>query len=365
MDRPANLEHSALMASDAAHRRLPLISVVVPVFNEQEVVGQFHARMGQVLDEIGLPAEMVFVDDGSSDATLEALRALREQDPRIAVYSLSRNFGKEIALSAGLDQAAGDAIVVVDVDLQDPPELIKEFVARWQEGYDVVYGQRVQRDGETIAKKVTAFLFYRVMRKLTRVDIPADTGDFRLMSRRVVDALGRCREQHRFMKGLFAWVGFKQCAVPYRRDARAAGTTKFNYWKLWNFALEGITSFTTAPLKVATYVGFVTAAVAFIYLLVIVGKTLIWGNPVDGYPSLMAVMLFLGGIQLLTIGVLGEYVGRMFDETKGRPLYMLKDALPSGGGATAQPDLFGHLVAPLLQPSAPAALAPRRNDADR
>ncbi|MFD0880098.1 glycosyltransferase family 2 protein [Variovorax dokdonensis] len=332
------------MQSSSEDKRAPLISVVVPVFNEEEVVEAFHARMSQVLDEIGLPSEIVFIDDGSTDATLPALQALRERDARIAVLSLSRNFGKEIALSAGLDHAAGDAIVVIDVDLQDPPELVKQFVEKWREGYDVVYGQRMQRDGESAAKKLTAYLFYRVMRKLTRVNIPEDTGDFRLMSRRVVDALKKCREHHRFMKGLFAWVGYKQFALRYRRDARAAGTTKFNYWKLWNFALEGITSFTTAPLKVATYVGFLTAAAAFAYLIWIVGKTLLWGEPVQGYPSLMAVMLFLGGIQLVTIGVLGEYVGRMFDETKGRPLYMLKEAWPSDRGADNVPDVFGGIA---------------------
>jgi polyisoprenyl-phosphate glycosyltransferase len=324
----------------AKSRMSPLLSVVVPVFNEEEVVGQFHARMSQLFDEVGYPAELVFVDDGSSDGTLEALQALRETDPRIAVLSLSRNFGKEIALSAGLDYASGDAVVVIDVDLQDPPELIKEFIAKWEEGFDVVYGQRIERDGETVAKKMTAFLFYRVMRRLTRVDIPADTGDFRLMSRRVVDALKRVREQHRFMKGLFAWVGFRQCAVRYHRDARVAGTTKFNYWRLWNFALEGITSFTTAPLKVATYVGFLTAAVSFAYLVWIVSKTLLWGDPVQGYPSLMAVVLFLGGIQLVTIGILGEYVGRMFDETKGRPLYLLKEAWPAEAVEGFRPDPF-------------------------
>ncbi|MCW5653224.1 MAG: glycosyltransferase family 2 protein [Hydrogenophaga sp.] len=318
-----------------------LLSVVVPVFNEEGVVQHFHARMSRILEDIGCPAEIVFVDDGSSDGTVRDVQALREQDPRIALLSLSRNFGKEIALSAGIDHARGEVVVVIDVDLQDPPELIREFITKWQAGYDVVYGQRIERDGESATKKVTAFLFYRAMRKLSRVDIPADTGDFRLMSRRSVDALKLCREQHRFMKGLFAWVGFRQCAVRYHREARVAGTTKFNYWKLWNFALEGITSFSTAPLKVATYVGFLTAAVAFLYLLWIVGKTLLFGDPVQGYPSLMAVVLMLGGIQLVTIGILGEYVARMFDETKGRPLYLLKDLLPAQPEPGAAADLLG------------------------
>ncbi|SFN07924.1 glycosyltransferase family 2 protein [Variovorax sp. OV329] len=343
MNGHVDIEHSALLGTGQG-RRPPLISVVVPVFNEEEVVGHFHERMSRLLAEIDYPAEIVFVDDGSTDGTLQALHALRESDPRIAVLGLSRNFGKEIALSAGLDHASGDAVVVIDVDLQDPPEIIKEFIAKWEAGYDVVYGQRIVRDGETALKKMTAFLFYRVMRKLTRVNLPEDTGDFRLMSRRVVDALKSCREQHRFMKGLFAWVGYRQCAVRYHRESRVAGTTKFNYWKLWNFALEGITSFTTGPLKVATYVGFMTAAVAFFFLVWIVGKTLLHGDPVRGYPSLMAVVLFLGGIQLVTIGILGEYVGRMFDETKGRPLYLLKDVWPAeSADEDLAPDLLEHL----------------------
>lgn len=344
MNSHVDVEQAALLGS-AQRRQGPLISVVVPVFNEEEVVAHFHARMSQLLDEIDYPAELLFVDDGSTDGTLRALQALRKVDPRIEVLGLSRNFGKEIALSAGLDHALGDAVVVIDVDLQDPPELIKAFIAKWEDGYDVVYGQRIVRDGETALKKLTAFLFYRIMRKLTRVNIPEDTGDFRLMSRRVVDALKSCREQHRFMKGLFSWVGYRQCAVRYHREARVAGTTKFNYWKLWNFALEGITSFTTGPLKVATYVGFLTAGVAFVYLLIIVGKTVLFGEPVRGYPSLMAVVLFLGGIQLVTIGILGEYVGRMFDETKGRPLYLLKETRLDETADGAVPELTGPLGA--------------------
>lgn len=315
--------------SGSPDARLPtLISVVIPVFNEEEVVGHFVDRITGVLASIGCPAELIFVDDGSSDSTMNVLMALRERDPHIALVSLSRNFGKEIAVSAGLDHATGEVVIVIDVDLQDPPEIIHKFIAQWQAGFDVVYGQRIARDGETAVKKLTAFLFYRVMRKLSRVDIPADTGDFRLMNRRSVDALKLCREQHRFMKGLFAWIGFRQCAVRYHREARAAGTTKFNYWKLWNFALDGVTSFTTTPLKVATYIGFLTAGIAFLYLFWIVGRTLLYGDPVQGYPSLMAVVLFLGGVQLMTIGVLGEYVGRMFDEAKRRPLYLVKELLP-------------------------------------
>jgi polyisoprenyl-phosphate glycosyltransferase len=214
-----------------------------------------------------------------------------------------------------------------------PPELIPQMLSIRREGVDVVYGQRIEREGESWLKKVTAYAFYRFIRRVSRVQIPEDTGDFRLMSRRAVEALKLCREQHRFMKGLFAWVGYPQRALPYRRDARAAGRTKFNYWKLWNFAIEGITSFTTVPLKIATYIGSLTAIGAFGYLVVIVAKTLLYGDPVRGYPSLMAVVLFLGGIQLITMGVMGEYLGRMFDETKGRPLYLVKTYEPAVTGS--------------------------------
>ncbi len=251
------------------------------------------------------------------------------RDPRVAIIDLSRNFGKEIALTAGLDHARGDAVIVIDADLQDPPELIPELVAKWQEGYDVVYARRTARDGETLLKKTTAKLFYRFIQGINRVKIPADTGDFRLLSRRAVDALKQLRETHRFMKGLFAWIGFPQVAVNYRRDPRFAGKTKWNYWQLWNFALEGITSFTITPLKIATYVGLFTACGSFAYALFVIYKTLAYGDPVQGYPSMMVVVLFLGGVQLMTLGVIGEYLGRMFNETKRRPLYFINSFQPS------------------------------------
>ena len=301
-----------------------LLSVVVPAFNEQAVLHEFHSRLSKVLDTLDVHAEIVFVNDGSTDNTPEMLYQLREQDPRVAVVELSRNFGKEIALSAGLDHALGEAVVVIDADLQDPPELIPELIKQWHEGYDVVYATRVARDGETYLKKATAGAFYRLIQKVSRVRIPADTGDFRLLSRRAVDALKQLREQHRFMKGLFSWIGYPQKSVPYRRDPRFAGETKWNYWRLWNLALEGITSFTIAPLKLASYIGVLTSLAAFIYAVRVIYKTLVYGDAVQGYPSLMVVVLFLGGIQLLTLGVIGEYLGRMFDETKGRPLYFTK-----------------------------------------
>ncbi|MDP1653402.1 MAG: glycosyltransferase family 2 protein [Rhodocyclaceae bacterium] len=304
-----------------------LLSVVVPAFNEAEGLHHFHARLSAVL--LPMQAEIVYVNDGSSDATLEVMRQLAGNDGRVAIVDLSRNFGKEIALTAGLDHARGDAVVVIDADLQDPPELITEMIRRWREGYDVVYAKRTARDGESWLKKLTAFAFYRLMQRAGRVRIPQDTGDYRLLSRRAIVALGKLREQHRFMKGLFAWIGYPQVAVPYRREPRYAGNTKWNYWHLWNFALEGITSFTTAPLKMATYLGLVTALGAFAYAAIIVYKTLMFGDPARGYPSLMVVVLFLGGVQLITIGILGEYIGRMFDETKNRPLYLVQEYRPA------------------------------------
>ena len=306
-----------------------LISVVVPAYNEEEVIPEFHRRIKLVLDALKIAAEVIYVNDGSTDNTLTVLRKLRAADPCLAVVDLSRNFGKEIALTAGLDYARGNAVIVIDADLQDPPELIPELVKHWRDGFDVVYARRVTRDGETILKKATARAFYRTIQRVSRVEIPRDTGDFRLLSREAVDALKRMREQHRFMKGLFAWIGFSQKAVPYRRDARFAGESKWNYWRLWNFAIEGITSFTIAPLKIATYLGVAIALGAFIYAGVIIYRTLAFGNPVAGYPSLLVVVLMLGGIQLVSLGMIGEYLGRMFDETKGRPLYFVKQYEPA------------------------------------
>lgn len=322
-------EHSA--------EALELISVVAPVFNEQEVLEEFHKRLTAVLDELPYRSEIIYVNDGSTDDTLGIVHSLRSRDPRTALVDLSRNFGKEIALTAGLDHSRGDAVVVIDADLQDPPELIPKLIEKWKSGFDTVYARRTRRDGESLVKKATAHAFYRVIRRISKVEIPEHTGDFRLLSRRAVDAIGKLREQHRFMKGLFAWIGFPQTAIFYRRDPRFAGTTKWNYWKLWNFALEGISSFTIAPLKVATYLGLITAAVAFGYAAWVIYKTLMYGEPVTGYPSLMVVILFLGGVQLVSLGVIGEYLGRMFDETKRRPLYLLNAYQPP---AEAEPE--GH-----------------------
>jgi glycosyltransferase involved in cell wall biosynthesis len=305
----------------------PELSVVAPVYNEEEGLGEFHRRLAVVLDMLRMSAEIIYVNDGSRDRSLRIMEQLHLSDARVAIVNLSRNFGKEIALTAGLDHVRGDAAVVIDTDLQDPPELIPTLVSKWREGYDVVYAERRERLGETWLKKKTARLFYRIMHHVGEVPIPENTGDFRLLDRRCLDALKECRERRRFMKGLFAWVGFKQARVIYDRDPRFAGTTKWNYWRLWNLALEGITSFTIAPLKLATYLGLVTAFAAFSYGVFIVGRTLILGRDLPGYASLMAVMLLLGSVQLIALGVIGEYIGRVFVETKGRPLYLVSDFL--------------------------------------
>ncbi len=309
----------------------PALTIIVPAYNEQEVLPIFHERLSAALANCDIAWDVLYVNDGSSDATLSTMLGLQLKDRRVAVLNLSRNFGKEIALTAGLDHArATDAVVVIDADLQDPPEVIPELIAAWRKGFDIAYAQRNTRAGETWMKKATAAAFYRVMQRLGgKVQLPPDTGDFRLMSRRALDALLQLREQHRFMKGLFAWIGFPSIAVPYDRAPRAAGTTKWNYWKLWNFSLEGITSFTVAPLKIATYVGLLTAIAALIYLMQLIIRTVFFGNPVAGYPSLLAVVLFLGGIQMMMLGIIGEYLGRIFNETKGRPLYLVERHLPS------------------------------------
>ncbi|MDI1300740.1 MAG: glycosyltransferase family 2 protein [bacterium] len=318
-----------------------LLSVVVPVYNEEAVVTAFYQRLRSVLDTLDVRTEIVFVNDGSADGTHALIRELQRGDSRVAVLDLSRNFGKEAALTAGLDHARGDAIVVIDADLQDPPELIPLLLQKWREGYDVVYAVRSSRNGESWLKKLTAYTFYRVMSHTGPVAIPQDTGDFRLLSRRAVLALGKLRERHRFMKGLFAWIGYRQTGVSYERDPRHSGYSKWSYWKLWNLALEGVSSFTTLPLRLSTYIGFLTAAGAFVYGLSIIWKTLLHSNPVPGYPSLLVVILFLGGIQLMSLGVIGEYLGRMFDEAKQRPLYLVADYEPArearGTEVTANP----------------------------
>ena len=301
----------------------PVFSVVVPVFNEADGLGEFHRRLSNVMKRLGT-WEVVYVNDGSTDASLAVLSALHDADSNVAVINLARNFGKEIAMTVGLDHVSGEAVVVIDADLQDPPEVIEALVLEWRSGYDVVYAQRRARDGETWLKTATATAFYRVMERVGHVRLPRNTGDFRLMSRRVVVAVVSLREHHRCMKGLFAWVGFPSKAVIYDRAPRHAGSTKWNYWRLWNFALEGVTSFTVAPLRIGMYVGLVVAIFALAYGFVVVVRVLLFGSDVAGYPSLLTVILFLGGVQIMSLGVIGEYLGRVFNETKQRPLYFVE-----------------------------------------
>ncbi len=304
------------------------ITFVIAAFNEQDALPLMHARLAKVMDALDADAQVLYVDDGSRDRTWDVMQQLAAEDPRVGLLRLARNFGKELALTAGLDHVDADAAMVLDADGQDPPELAPQFVAKWREGYDVVYGTRSRRDGETWLKRVTAAAFYRVMGRLSDTTIPRDTGDFRLVSRRVLDALRQMRERQRFMKGLFAWVGFRQVSFPYERAPRVAGGSKFNYWRLWNLAIEGITGFSTVPLRMATYVGVLTAMAAFAWGLWIIARTVLWGDPVQGWPSLMTAMLFLGGLQLVALGIVGEYLGRLYVEVKQRPLYLVGDWRP-------------------------------------
>jgi glycosyltransferase involved in cell wall biosynthesis len=305
------------------------LSVVVPVFNEEAVIALFQARLLSVLAACPGVHEIIYVDDGSTDGSPQVLETLRVACPQVGIARLSRNFGKEHAMTAGLALARGEAVIMIDVDLQDPPELIPSMLDAWRAGADVVNMRRTGREGETVVKKATAHFFYRIINRLSEVSIPSDVGDFRLFSRRAVDALNRLPESNRFMKGLFAWIGFSQVTLDYHRKARAAGLSKWPYWRLWNFALEGITSFSTVPLRVASYVGFSSAFGAFMYALYFFIKTQIWGDSVKGFPTLIEVVLLLGGLQLMAIGIVGEYVGRMYLESKRRPLYLLDSFKPA------------------------------------
>lgn len=310
----------------------PLISVVAPCYNEEDALGPFMGAIVPMLDGGDFHYELVFVDDGSKDETRAILERLAGENSRVRAIAFSRNFGKEAALTAGLEHARGDAVIVIDTDLQDPPELISAFVAKWREGYDVVYGKRDDRATDTAAKRVTAESFYRFFNRISNVPIPENTGDFRLMDRRVVEAIKTLPERSRFMKGLFAWAGFSSAAVPYARPARSAGESKFNFWKLWNFALDGIVSFSTAPLRVWSYVGAVVAFVSFVYAMIIVIQTIFTGVDVPGYASMIVLILFFGSVQLISVGVLGEYIARLFIEVKRRPIYVIDEII--GGEAS-------------------------------
>ncbi|ACQ92748.1 glycosyl transferase family 2 [Tolumonas auensis DSM 9187] len=302
------------------------ISLVVPVYNEEESIDTFIETIDKELAPLRDQLEIVFVNDGSRDKTREVVEKAIERDSRVTLINLARNFGKEAAMTAGLAHARGDAIVPMDVDLQDPPALVLEFVRMWQEeGYDTVYGVRTDRNADTPMKRLTAGGFYRFFNAVsTTTKIPENAGDFRLMDRRVVEAINQLPERNRFMKGLFAWAGFRSIGVPYARPERAAGTTKFNYWKLWNFALDGLFSFSSWPLRVWSYIGAAVAGISFLYMMVIILKVIFIGVDSPGYASLMCVILFLGGMQLLSIGIMGEYIGRMFLEVKQRPVFLIE-----------------------------------------
>ena len=303
----------------------PFLSIVVPCYNEETVIDIFLHKIFSVLAYVNRDFEIVFVNDGSRDNTLAILKEKSQEYDNVRVINLSRNFGKEAALTAGLDCSYGEVVVPIDVDLQDPPELILEFIKKYEEGYDVVVGKRVDRTTDSFAKRVSAEFFYKIHNKISDIEIPHNVGDYRLMSRRVVDTLKKLPESQRFMKGLFAWLGFNTAIVEYKRDERIAGESSFNGWKLWNFALDGITSFSTAPLRVWLYIGLMLAFISFFYGSWIILKTLIFGVDSPGYASIITVALFLGGIQLMGIGILGEYIGRIYVESKNRPIYIIEN----------------------------------------
>jgi glycosyltransferase involved in cell wall biosynthesis len=313
------------------------ISVVVPVFNEAAVLPAFHERLSAALAPWADLLEVLYVDDGSADTSVQVIKSLRGADPSVALLRLSRNFGKEVALSAGLQTAGGDAVVVIDADLQDPPELIPSMIEQWLAGAEMVLMRRSARAGESWFKRTSAHVFYRLLNRLGEIEIPADVGDFRLVSRRVVDALNDMPESQRYMKGLFAWVGFEQVTLDYDRPGRAAGKAGQSYWRLWSLAGQGITSFSFRPLRLASVLGMTASAIALATTAYYVIKTLLYGDAVQGFPTLIVAILLLGGLQLLSIGVLGEYLGRMFMETKRRPLYLQQEYLPAARAAMGLP----------------------------
>ena len=319
-----------------------MLSVLVPCFNEEEVLPAFHARLTRAMAGLEGTWEVIYINDGSTDGTLGILKVLQLSDPAVGFAALSRNFGKEAAMSAGLRLARGQAVVLIDADLQDPPELIPDMLKVWREGADVVNMKRRSRQGETWFKKASAHWFYRVINGLSEVPIPADVGDFRLLSRRAVEALNQLPERNRFMKGLFAWIGYTQTTLEYDRHARAAGQTKWPYLKLFSFAIEGITGFSVVPLRLASYAGFLTAFGSFIYALMFMVKTLTVGESVKGFPTLIVTILLMGGLQLMAMGIIGEYLGRLFMESKRRPLYLLDEVKPAASHAHGQPPLHSQ-----------------------
>jgi len=317
---------TAKKPSKAANKK-EIISIVVPCYNEQEVIDLCHEEITKVVDDLAYNFEIIYINDGSTDTTFDKLQDIQKSDKRVVVINLSRNFGKEAAMTAGIDNVNGDALIILDADLQDPPALIPDLINLWKEtGADVVYGQRLAREGETWFKKFTANSFYKVINFIaSNVEIPRNTGDFRLMNRRSIDALKQLREKHRFMKGLFAWIGYKQVALQYNRAPRAAGETKWGYIGLWNLAMEGIAGFSTTPLRVASFFGLIISILSFIFAAYIIIRTLIFGIDVPGWATLTVMISFFSGIQLLSIGILGEYIGRIFGEAKRRPLYFIEN----------------------------------------
>ena len=330
--KPASALERQLAAQRARRPADPLLSLVVPVFNEEESIDLFLTSVEPFLESAGLRFEIVFVNDGSRDNTLAHLLDCSMRDRRIKVVNLSRNFGKEAALTAGIDHANGDILIPMDIDLQDPPQLIGPFIDRWREGYDIVYGVRSARDADTAAKRLSAGWFYWAFNSMSPVRIPANAGDFRLVDRRATEVLRRLPERNRFMKGLFAWVGFNAIGVPYERPQRAAGSSKFNLWRLWNFALDGVVSFSTVPLRVSFYGGLVIAGVAVLYAIFILARVLLFGIDTPGYAS----VLLMGAIQLVSIGIIGEYLGRLVLEVKGRPIYVVESVYEEGAATPPQ-----------------------------
>jgi glycosyltransferase involved in cell wall biosynthesis len=318
----------------------PVLSIVAPAYNEEKNLPAFIAAIVPVLEGIGEPFEIIFVDDGSKDGTLGMLAAAASQDPRIKVVGLARNFGKDIALSAGLAHTTGKAVIPIDCDLQHPPELIPEFVAKWREGYDMVLGVRSKRDEEGFLRRTASRTYYKLMRKMTSVEIPPNAGDFRLIDRKIIDVINDMPEKHRFMKGIFAWPGFKVASIEFQANVRANDTrTTWSFWRLWRFALDGLFSFSTAPLKIWTYVGVLSAFAAFVYLVITLVQRIAFGVDVPGYASLLIVVLFFNGLSLISNGIQGEYIGRIFEEVKHRPLYVVgkKIGLPAGEAAKPVP----------------------------
>lgn len=302
------------------------IEILVPCYNEEAVLEKFYERVQSVIAGInGCEFQYIFVNDGSTDGTLEIMRRLRQRDDRVHYVGLSRNFGKEAAMIAGLDQVDADAVIIMDADLQDPPELVPEMIDWWRRGYKDVSAKRRSREGESWFKKWSSHVYYKLLQRMTDFPIQIDVGDFRLLDRQCIEALRLMREAQRYTKGMFSWIGFEKKEILFDRSARAAGRTKWNYWKLMNLALEGITSFTMVPLRIASFLGCILASAAMIYMIFIVAKTLIYGGDVPGYPSLISVILFIGGVQILFLGIIGEYLGRIFNESKRRPLYLISE----------------------------------------